>query len=310
MLCIFIIPALIRLGIMDTPVQRSAHHTPIPKGGGIAIITAFLGGMAFHSVLQHTPFTLFQLCLVIGTLLLCVVSWLDDIRPFAARYKLSAQALAGIIIALGCHPSSSLFLIPMVATTIILTNTINFMDGLNGLAAGVIALTSFFMAGMNIVPFDLLLLGVSLVGFLPFNFPNARIFMGDAGSQPCAFILSGVGMTVFQPIPHFPYIAGEFWLLPCLLNGMLWDVFFTLARRTRAKESLAQAHRGHLYQLAVRTNIPAPAVTLIHWGFTIWGGISFCLPSMPECLIALSLPQIMWTLTVTHRARRHLTEKW
>ncbi|WP_018979261.1 MraY family glycosyltransferase [Saccharibacter floricola] len=309
LLCFITLRPLIQLGIMDVPVQRSAHHTPTPKGGGLAIIAAFLGSMALQASLAQAPLTRAQLCLIGGVLLLCTVSWVDDMRPFPARYKLAAQSAATSLLLIGIIPSPNA-IIPMIIMGLVCTNALNFMDGLNGLAAGVMFLSAVIMAGFGISPAILLLLTSSLLAFLPFNFPKARIFMGDAGSQPCALILSWGWMSTLPHHEHLSALPSLFWLFPCLMAGIFWDVTFTLGRRLCAGEPLATAHRGHLYQLAVRTGIPSSAVTLCHWGFTLWGGAAFALCHGLSCVIAVIVPQLLWTVTIVQRARTHLRERW
>ena len=153
--------------------------------------------------------------------------------------------------------------------------------GLNGLAAGVSALTALALSGIAaahgawFVYFAGLLLASGLAGFLPFNFPRARIFLGDVGSQFCGFVLavltvaagrldSGVGGGG---------VALSVLLGPMLLFGVLWDVAFTLLRRVWAREAVWRAHRGHLYQVVNRAGLAAREVTLVHWGFVAWGGL-------------------------------------
>lgn len=309
LLCLLTLRPLIQLGIMDTPVQRSAHRTPVPKGGGLAIMVAFLGGMALHALLSQSFLPASQLCLIGGALLLCTVAWIDDLRSFPARYKLIAQASATGLLLMGNHPPLT-SIIPLFMMGLICTNSINFMDGLNGLASGVMVLTALVMAGTGITPTTLLLLASSLLGFMPFNFPKARIFMGDAGSQPCALILSWAWMSVTLTSGSITGLPSLFWLLPCLMAGFFWDVTFTLGRRLCAGDPLATAHRGHLYQLAVRTHIPATFVTCCHWSFAVWGSVAFSVFHGPSRVIAILIPQLIWSLYILQRARTHLKEKW
>ena len=117
--------------------------------------------------------------------------------------------------------------------------------------------------------FAALLLAAGVVGFLPFNFPRARIFMGDVGSQFCGFVLAVLAVVASR----FEGVELSFLIVPMLLSGVLFDVAFTLARRLLAGERITEAHRGHLYQVAVRTGVPAWAVTLIHAGFAAFGGL-------------------------------------
>lgn len=309
LLCFLTLRPLIQIGVMDHPVQRSAHREPTPKGGGLAIIIAFLGGMALDTSLTKHFFSTTELALMGGALFLCIVSWWDDLCPFPAHYKFLAQCTATLIIALSFHPTISMFF-PMLIIGLLYTNAINFIDGLNGLASGTMALIAIIMAGFGIAPTILLLLAVGLLVFLPFNIPKARIFMGDAGSQPCALILSWAELSLLTLHQNTIKIDPLFWLFPCLTTGILWDVIFTLIRRFIAKNSLITAHHGHLYQLATRTGFPALYITFCHWFFVIWGGIAFALLPGPLCVGAVLLPQLIWTVLIVQKARTHLKEKW
>ena len=198
------------------------------------------------------------------------------------------------------------------------TNAMNFIDGLNGLAAGVSALTAAILAvvaaayGGWFVYFAGLMLTAGLVGFLPFNYPRARIFMGDVGSQFCGFVLAVLAVAAGR----FQGIDLSILLVPMLLMGVLFDVAFTLVRRFLAGDRVTQPHRGHLYQLAHRSGMPAWAVTLLHWGFVLWGG-GCCLlflrgGGVLKALAPLLVlpPQIIWTAWVVRRARAAEIGRW
>src|SRR5208337_3424782 len=127
-------------------------------------------------------------------------------------------------------------------------------------------------------------------GFLPFNFPRARIFMSDVGSQFCGFVLAVLAVVASR----FEGVELSFLLVPMLLSGVLFDVAFTLARRLLSGERITRAHRGHLYQVA------AWAVALIHAGFAAFGGLvalGFMAASgaaKPWIPLLTLVPQIIW----------------
>ena len=301
LLCLVLIALMIRAGVMDHPVHRSSHTRPIPKGGGIGIIGAFLLCLAPALYLTHQPFFTGPLFgLTSGVILLAVVSWLDDLYSFPARYKLATQFIAAALAAFGSGaslPMTGLFILGAV----FITNALNFIDGINGLASGVMALAGRFLAASGIQPVIFVLYAICLLAFLPCNFPKARIFMGDVGSQSGALIIAWGAMQ-----PH--RLAGLLTL--ALLSGVLWDVFFTLARRARAGDPLAQAHRGHLYQLAVRSGMPMPLVTMIYWSFVLWGALA-CTARQPwETVLLVLLPQLCWTGYIYTRARARVQDSW
>jgi UDP-GlcNAc:undecaprenyl-phosphate GlcNAc-1-phosphate transferase len=194
----------------------------------------------------------------------------------------------------------------------------NFIDGLNGLAAGVTCIACLFLAGIAgayggfFVYTAALLLAGGVLGFLPFNFPRAKIFMGDVGSQFCGFMLAlfGVAAARFEAAPL------SFLLVPLLLSGVLYDVTFTLIRRLLARENIARAHNGHLYQVARRAGLPAPTIALIHWAFATLGGlaaIAFLTPQTPTKLAAILVPlaiQMAWTIYVIRTAKAVGIGRW
>jgi UDP-GlcNAc:undecaprenyl-phosphate/decaprenyl-phosphate GlcNAc-1-phosphate transferase len=198
------------------------------------------------------------------------------------------------------------------------TNAMNFIDGLNGLASGVTLIACLFLAGISglyggfFVYTASLLLAGGVLGFLPFNYPQGKIFMGDVGSQFCGFMLAlfGIAATRFQGVPL------SFLLVPFLLSGVLYDVTFTLIRRTLARENIARAHNGHLYQVVRRAGMDARLVAAIHWGFAVVGGgtaIAF-LNTQGWERIAIGLTplavQLAWTDYVIRRARAAEIGKW
>lgn len=302
-LCNLLILLMIRAGVLDHPVARSSHTRPTPKGGGIGIVGAFILCLPPALYEAHASMRIAPAItgLLVGMILLGTVSWLDDVRPFPARYKLAAQFLAAIAAAIGTGATLP-ELIPFVLAAVFITNALNFIDGINGLASGVMAISALVLASTGLMPVAFVLLAVCLLSFLPYNFPKARIFMGDVGSQPIGFAIAWGGMTGFG--------TGSAVLVIALLSGVLWDVTFTLARRARAGDRLAQAHRGHLYQLAVRSGLPVPLVTCLYWGFALWGAAAFATGQIITMVLMIVLPQLVWTGYVCTRARTRVQDRW
>ncbi len=325
--------AMISARVMDTPDSRKAHSRPTPKGGGVGIVVAFLLGIA---VLYGTA-TFARLAdpyfrgVILAAAAISLVSFIDDLRDWPFTVKLAAQVLAALA-AVGSGLSISVFRLPYVGAVdlgwlgpvvtigwiLFATNAMNFIDGLNGLAAGTALVASVFLAIIAeaqdgwFVYFASLLLASGLAGFLPFNFPRARIFMGDVGSQFCGFILAVLGIAAAR----FGAVEMSFLLVPMLLSGVLFDVAFTLVRRLLAGERLSQAHRGHLYQVAHRAGMDARAIAAMHWGFAALGGLAALAfiaappatkPLFPTLLL---LPQIAWLIAVVARARRADLGRW
>mgnify|MGYP001230581043 CR=1 FL=1 len=287
-------------------------------------MVAFGAGYPALHLLTGQPALSFPTFMVACALaLLCGLSWLDDLYQWPAALKLAAQTAAACMIVGGGirlnWPTPLAGAGLSVFWLVFITNAINFMDGLNGLIAG--CLTCAALACAIVAPFfgvpDLqwpaLLLACCLLGFLPFNFPHARIFMGDVGSQGCGLL---VGTAALHIASHTVQPCG--WLLgPALLFPLIYDVVLTLIRRWYAGDSLLQAHRGHLYQVLHRSAVPAPTLSIMEWGLTLWGGIVATLVAPTSYvwgstsgLILLVLPQLAWTAWGVARTRKHPVGKW
>ncbi len=328
-----VVRATIDARMMDRPNARSAHTRPTPKGGGIGIVVAFmlgigvLYGFADFSRLAEPYFR----GVILAAFAIAVVSFLDDVRDWPFSVKLAAQILAAATaIASGLYVSEirvpfwgsvDLGWLGPVATLVWIvfaTNAMNFMDGLNGLAAGVTLVACLFLAAIAqsqagwFVYFAALALAAGIAGFLPFNFPRARIFMGDVGSQFCGFVLAMLGVAAAR----FGSVEMSLLLVPMLLNGVLFDVAFTLVRRLLNGDRITQAHRSHLYQIAHRSGMDARWIAAVHWGFAAFGGcvaILFVIaPSVlkPALPLVLLLPQMVWLAYVLLRSSRTDIGAW
>ena len=308
---------MIRVGTLDTPGDRSSHTQPTPKGGGVGIVLAFLLGMGVlyeFAVFSRIADPYFR-AVMLAAFGIAAVAFLDDLYYWPASIKLSAQ-IAAAMLAVGSGLSLTFLRLPVfgtvhlgwlglaltVAWIVAATNAMNFIDGLNGLASGVTAIACAVLAaigawlGASFIYFAALILLAGVAGFIPFNFPNARIFMGDVGSQFCGFLLAVLAVAAGR----FEAVELSVALVPMLISGVLFDVAFTLLRRYLAGQRLTQAHRGHLYQLAHRSGISALRVTLAHWAFAAWGGVCCALfleagPQWkPACVVLVLGPQLAW----------------
>ncbi|HEY8289253.1 MAG TPA: MraY family glycosyltransferase, partial [Acetobacteraceae bacterium] len=319
-----IVRLMITARVMDTPEARKAHDRPTPKGGGVGVVLSFL--VAILVLYRFAAFARladpYFLGVIEASIAIAVVAFLDDLFDWPFIVKLGTQVLAALVaVASGLYVED--FRIPYVGSLVVgwigvpatlvwllfTTNAMNFIDGLNGLAGGVALIASLFLAfiaeqhGGWFAYAAAGLLASGLAGFLPFNFPRARIFMGDVGSQFCGFMLAILAVVASR----FEGVELSFLIMPMLLSGVLYDVAFTLVRRAWDGERLTEAHRGHLYQVAHRAGVPATAVTLVHWGFAVFGGV-VCLwfiaaPSALKPLVPFATlpPQIAWTAFVAMR---------
>ena len=328
-----LVRAMIGVGVLDQPDPRKAHSRPVPKGGGVGVVAAFLFGTGL--LYGFADFARVADSYFFGTILaataIAIVAFLDDLLDWPFTVKLGVQVLAalvavasGLVVASvnlpvwGTVPLGWLAIPLTLAWLLFATNAMNFIDGLNGLASGVTCLASLALAAvawsMNawFVYFASLLLAAGLLGFLPFNFPRARIFMGDVGSQFCGFVLAVLGLVAGR----FEQVELSALLVPLLIFGVLYDVGFTLVRRLLAGDRLTQPHRSHLYQIAHRSGLSAVRVTLVHWGFVLWGAACCAVflrasgLAKPLALPLVLVPQLAWTVAVFRMARRARLERW
>lgn len=250
--------------VLDIPNERSSHSIPTPRGGGFAIALVVLGGILLAAaggwVRDGTA-----LALVPSGAAVALISWLDDRRgvPQWARFLVHLAAATWVVYCFGPVEMHLGGLDPVLTVVGIvwMSNLFNFMDGIDGLAAGE-ALTAGFAAALlcwraeDLEPTWLLaLVVVSVAGFLPWNWHPARIFMGDVGSVFLGFILASLGVLAGQR-GDVPPIG---WLV--LFGVFLVDATITLLRRFGRGERWLEAHRSHAYQRAVQGGLTHARVT-------------------------------------------------
>jgi len=258
--------------LTDKPNERSSHSIPTPRLGGIAITFSWFLGLALFYWLDYLDQRLF-LALLSG-LLIALVSLVDDIMVIGFRIRLLIHFVA-VAMALyflgGLRPFVTLdvkldipwLVYPIVAVAMVwFINLFNFMDGLDGFAsteAISIALVLYAFTGSTVN----LLLIATILGFLYWNWPRARIFMGDTGSTQLGFALIVLGIfyhnTLYFSILNWIMIAAPFW----------FDATYTLYRRWRNGENISQAHRKHAYQRLTNLGLTHLQVNLLLIGINV-----------------------------------------
>lgn len=229
---------------MDHPNSRSLHATPTPRVGGIGIITAVLTAALLIQSPVLWPFML-------GALVLAAISLLDDYRNLPVHWRL----LAHVAVAVGLirfTPLGDMHLFVTTLAIVWMTNLYNFMDGADGLAGGMAVIGFGAMAiaaGWSGAPhLALLCVGIAAaaLAFLRFNFPPARLFMGDAGAIPLGFLAATLGMYG---------VTQNTWpaLFPVMVfSPFILDASVTLIKRALRGDKIWRAHREHYYQRLVR----------------------------------------------------------
>jgi len=251
--------ALIAEEVIDRPNARSSHKVPVPRGGGWALILVLVPGMITAGLVEHNLRV--NLGLIGGTVLLTLVSWIDDRKGAGIGLRLSMHLLAACLGSLAFSSDQMLLggLMPywldrtlMIIGWAWFINLYNFMDGIDGLTSVeticVATGTCLLLAAGNINdPFadtlQLLLTGAAL-GFLVFNWHPAKIFLGDAGSVPLGYLTAFLLITLAVHGLWIPAI-----ILPLYYIA---DSGITLLKRAARREKIWQAHREHYYQRAAQ----------------------------------------------------------
>ncbi|MFC1665635.1 glycosyltransferase family 4 protein [Pseudomonadota bacterium] len=301
--------------IVDVPNERSSHTEVVPRGGGLAIVTVFLVFLILFPVLNYYVGILF---VAIGFALL---GWADDVYSLSAGTRLLVQGIIaiGAVVTIGEFEAlefagirisnASICLLFTLIWVVWMVNLYNFMDGIDGIAGVetvVVATTMgiwFYKFGFN--PNLLLLcwvLAAASLGFLVFNWPPAKVFMGDVGSVSIGgvfAVLTIIGVNEYD-IPLTAYII--------LLSIFISDSTLTLIRRLCKKENIFRAHRSHYYQRAVIVGWSHKQVTLTVFITNIVLAILGSMAAIrmsPEWLWPLLTVAVLCLLiaTVIHRER-------
>lgn len=255
--------------ILDIPNERSSHTLPTPRGGGVVFVGLFLAVILLCPFFFPREASLW-LALSGGDLAVAAVGWIDDRKTLPAWQRLGVHSIAVLWALYHLGGMSSLSLgfafLPIGYIGHVLAfiggvwmiNLYNFMDGIDGLAAGeavLVASAGAFLTKGSPISFALFALAASVLGFLIWNWSPAKVFMGDAGS-------GFLGFAFFC----FALYTENTNILPLLTWAVLVSVFavdatLTLVKRARQRKRLSEAHRDHLYQQFIKAGYPHEAVT-------------------------------------------------
>ncbi len=237
----------------DRPNYRSSHTGPTLRGGGLAAVLLVAGAVA--AWVWPVDRVIAQAWLG-GLVLLGFISWRDDRHgvPAGVRFCIQTLVAVGVVLAITGREAPVGLILFAVFALVAFVNFVNFMDGINGLVSGQLILMSlgaaliFGVAG-DITPLLIaLVMAGALAGFLPFNFPRARMFLGDVGSVPLGFsfgvLLLWMAATAADPALYKTLAVLPFYFF---LEGSI-----TVIRRLKRGENLSHAHREHFYQRLVR----------------------------------------------------------
>jgi len=273
--------AAVHVDAMDIPNKRKVHATPIPRMGGLAIFGAFLLGY----ILFARP-SVQMLSILIGGFIIILTGLFDDIKPVQSRYKFLLQIIAACIvvfygnIVLNDFTVFGLYIkIPFILNYLItilfivgITNAINLIDGLDGLASGVasiyfltiiiIAVMLNRMQGLDIM-LALIMLG-STLGFLAHNFHPAKIFMGDTGSLFLGFTISVIALLGFKATTLTSLIV------PIVILAIpIFDTALAIFRRILKGEGIMTPDKEHFHHQLLKMKFSVPVSVLIIYAINI-----------------------------------------
>ncbi len=282
----------VRTGLVDDPGHRKIHHEPVPLAGGLAVFTGMLIpillgalALALHGTDTAAAPALThglerrggQLAMLFGGAAgMVLLGWLDDKFELRPAVKFGGQVLVALAVALSgvrvtlFVPSELFSIVATVLWIVTVTNAFNFMDNMNGLCAGLGAIGAFYLAAKAALAGQYLVAAIgfltfgALAGFLPYNFPRASAFLGDAGSHLVGFLLS-----VLAILPHFyskehPValaVLNPLLILAVVLGDMAWVVVL----RWRLGKPVYVGDNNHLSHRLVRRGLSRTRAVLVIW---------------------------------------------
>lgn len=280
-----------KLGVLDIPNDaRKIQKKPMPRLGGLSFIMSFLLSCLFVFLTYQVNDSINLMGFFIGVGIVAVTGFLDDAFDLKPWMKLLGQSLAAIcVIASGLRISymelpflemfglnEAISILITFAWIIGVTNAMNLIDGLDGLATGVSAIATlsmlviFILNGASPAVFIIIsaLLG-GLIGFLPYNFNPAKTFMGDAGSNFLGFTLATLSMIGFAKTYTLTAIV-----IPVIILGLpIFDTLFAICRRLINHKPIMQADRGHLHHRLIDAGLTQKQVVVILYAVTAVLGI-------------------------------------
>ena len=291
-----------KIGAVDVPDNtRHFHRKPTPRCGGVAIFTAFFIGV----LIFYRPLTLQTVGLLLGTLCIMLLGLWDDTTQLKPWIKFIGQIVCAVIpVACGITINSfTLFgtliefsapvsVIVTIFWIVMLTNAVNLIDGLDGLACGVSAISSVTLlicslicsviTGEYTIPMLVAILASACVGFLPFNTSPAKIFMGDSGALSLGFVLSTLSVMGL-----FKIDAVYSFFIPFLIFALpLFDTALSFVRRVLHKQSPFEADRKHLHHRLLEFGFKQKEVVIFLLSFSSMLSISAIMFSLGEYVTA------------------------
>lgn len=312
-----------KLGAIDYPKDRGVHTKPMPRMGGIAIVTGFLVTilMVYHfdksmSITQFSGF-------IIGAVIIAVLGMIDDVKNLPAKLKFSVQIIAALIVIFSgtqihvvlwpVTTTLQKFSIPITLLWIVgVTNAVNLIDGLDGLAAGVSSIAALslmvlcIMTGSTTAVVLTAALAGACLGFLPRNFNPAEIFMGDTGSTFLGFVLA-----VTSILGVFKGYAILALCVSVLCVGLpVFDTIFAMLRRAAKHQSIMQPDRGHLHHRLLDRGFTQKQAVLILYAISLFFGLLAIFISLKDSrIIVVMLLMVIVLSFIIYYFNAHIKNK-
>ena len=288
-LAVLLTPVIARVGLIlrlqDAPGELKIHPHPVPLTGGLAIVASMSAAVV---LLNDKPFGF----AIGGALIALALGTWDDARSLPVSVRLVAQVAIGLVVAAGLPPSLSVPLaqVAVVLLVIVTTNAVNLIDGQDGLAGGLTMIAALTLAlaggaGMDLAGL-LIALAAAVGGFLVWNRPPARVFLGNGGAYAVGTLLAAgtVQTTVERGWRGF-LAAG------LCLGVFAFELLFTVARRLRDGSGLVAGDRGHSYDLLARTRGRAQVTIVFCLAGAVAGSLGALVARIP--LIAGAIATVL-----------------
>ncbi|MCR2821412.1 glycosyltransferase family 4 protein [Lederbergia panacisoli] len=279
----------LRYKVTDKPNHRKVHNKVMPRLGGLAIYLSFIIGLIISR--QDSPFLW---PIIIGSTIIVITGILDDKFNLSPRYKLIGQFLAAIVairggfdlefinLPFGGKLEFGYFIVPITILWIIgITNAINLIDGLDGLAAGVSAIALITLSIMAFIQQDIFVLTIALIllgstlGFLPFNFYPAKIFMGDSGALFLGYMIAVLSLLGFKNVTFFSFV------IPIIILGVpISDTIFAIIRRIINNQPISSPDRSHLHHRLLGSGFSHRQSVLVIYGIAVMFSLAAVVFSM------------------------------
>lgn len=301
-----------KIGAIDIPKDdRRVHKEPMPLIGGVAI---YLGVVL--TSLMFLPMNKTLISILIGGTIILISGIIDDFKGLSPKFKIVFQLLAGICLIIGdvkvdfvTNPFSvsneviylNFLSIPITLFWVVgITNTLNLIDGLDGLAAGVALISSLSLTlvagkfGYTTVIIISAIVAGACLGFIPFNFNPAKIFMGDTGALFLGFMLAAISIEgVMKSVATIAIIV------PILILGVpIFDTTFAICRRLLSGRSITSADKGHLHHRLLARGYSQKKTVMILYGISAAFGLFAVLVSKANSQQAVYLSVIMFAATI------------